>query len=317
MPGQIRIALAGAGAFGREHLTRLAVMPDVTIAGIADSSETTVRSAAADFGVTRIALDARELIADKPDGLIIATPGPTHVPLAVAALKAGIPVLVEKPVGISTAEVEALAQAEAESAAFALPGHVLRFSRHHRMLYEIAYSAEIGRMLSFSSRRHRDDGHATRYAEVDPVLMTMIHDIDMGLWMTGAGITATHAVRQPPNTARSDTMMTARGSTGISWHLHASWTFAGPATPPDRVEIVGEKGSVELEGGTAIRQFGAESRLIDLAAIPEDPLADEIAHFVQCIRSGEKPTVVTMADAVAAIGIADAVIAAARINAVP
>jgi len=316
--GRVRVAVAGAGTFGREHLQRLAAMPAVEIAGVADTNRESAEAAAAQFNIARAETDARELIARaKPDGLIIATPGPTHVPLALEALKRGIPVLVEKPVGMGTEEVETLAKAERQSQAFVLPGHVLRFSRHHRMLEEIARSSEIGHMLSFTSRRHRDESHATRYAEVDPVLMTMIHDIDLGLWMTGAGIVAAHAVRQPPNTLRSDTMMTARGRDGVSWHLHASWTFAGMETPPDRVEIVGERGSVELEGGATIRQFGARSRTIDLTAIPEDPLADELAYFVHCIRSGERPKVVTMADACDAIGIADAVIAATRINAVP
>lgn len=317
MPDRVRIALAGAGEFGREHLKRLAAMPDVEIAGVAEKHPDAAREALAQLGITQIAARVQELIAGKPDGIIIATPGRTHVRLAVEALAADIPVLVEKPVGMSAAEVEALAQAEAQSHAFVLPGHVMRFSRHHRMLEEIARSAEIGRMLSFTARRHRDDSHAVRYADVDPVLMTMIHDIDLGLWMTGDGITATHAERQPANGVRSDTMMTARGSGGVSWHLHASWTFAGMATPPDRVEIVGEKGSVELEAGASIRQFGAKARVIDLSAIPEDPLAEELAYFVRCIRSGERPTVVTMADAVEAIGIAEAVIAATRIHAAP
>jgi predicted dehydrogenase len=318
MPARVRIALAGAGAFGHEHLKRLAANPDIEIAGIAETSAENAQSAAAAFGIARIEHDARALITrDKPDGLIIATPGPTHVPLALAALEAGIPVLVEKPVAMNAADAEALELAEAQSSTFVLPGHVLRFSQHHRMLLEIANSAQIGRMLSFTSRRHRDDGHATRYGDVDPVLMTMVHDIDLALWMTGAGILAAHSLRQPPDTARANTMMLAAGRSGVTWHLHASWTFAGTATPPDRVEIVGVNGSVELESNASIRQFGAKSDVIDLASIPEDPLAEEIAYFVDCIRSGKMPEVVTLADAADGLAIADAVIAATRINAEP
>ncbi|HVY99147.1 MAG TPA: Gfo/Idh/MocA family oxidoreductase [Dongiaceae bacterium] len=311
MAGRARIAVAGAGAFGLEHLRRLAAMQGVEIAGVAEKHPDAARDALARLGITQVAADVRALIADKPDGIVIATPGRTHVRLAAETLAAGIPVLVEKPVGMNAAEARSLAEAERRSGAFVLPGHVTRFSRHHRMLHEIARS-EIGAMLSFTSRRHRDDGHAVRYAEVDPVLMTMIHDIDMGLWMTGAGIRTLHAMRRPPNTVRADTMMQAAGKNGVSWQLHAAWTFAGAATPPDRVEIVGEDGSVELEAGTAIRQYGAQSRTIDLAGLPEDPLAEELAYFVQCIRSGNRPEIVTMADACEGLSIADAVIAAAK-----
>lgn len=108
--------------------------------------------------------------------------------------------------------------------------------------------------------------------------------------------------------------MTAAGRGGVAWHLHASWTFAGTATPPDRVEIVGEMGSVELESNAYIRQFGAKSTMIDLTAIPEDPLAEELAYFVHCIRAGKMPEVVTMADAADGLAIADAVIGAAKLN---
>jgi predicted dehydrogenase len=151
-----------------------------------------------------------------------------------------------------------------------------------------------------------------RYAGVDPVLMTLIHDIDLGLWLTGAGVTDLHARRQPPDTVRSDTMVLATGATGVSWHLHASWTFAGTATPPDRVEIVGARGSVELEVGGAIRQYGAKTQTIDLKGIPEDPLAEELAYFVDRIRTGRKPEVVTLGDACTGLGIADSIIAAVK-----
>ena len=313
MPGRLRIALAGAGEFGREHLKRLAARADVEIAGIADTSDMHANSAAAEFGVARVEHDAREFTAsNRPDGLIIATPGPTHVALARAALESGIPVLVEKPVAMNAAEARQLADVAAASSAFVLPGHVLRFSEHHRLLREIAHSDEIGPLLSFMSRRHRDDQHALRYAGVDPVLMTMIHDIDLGLWMTGESATEVFALRRPAGKTRSHTMEVARGSGGVLWHLHAAWTFAGTETPPDRVEIVGERGSVELEAGRAIRQFGARARTIDLATTPEDPLAMELDHFIACIRNGERPKAVTMEDACAGLAFAEAVLASLK-----
>jgi predicted dehydrogenase len=170
---------------------------------------------------------------------------------------------------------------------------------------EIAHSDAIGPILSVASRRHRDDSHAARYADIDPVLMTMIHDIDLAVWITGATVNEVFALRRPVGKQRSDTVMVAGNSKGAIWRLHTAWTFPGEA-PPDRIEVIGERGSVELEVGTCIRHYGATRRQIDLGATPEDPLREELSYFVQCIRSGEPPRTITLGEAIDGIAAATA-----------
>ncbi|MFO1056101.1 MAG: Gfo/Idh/MocA family oxidoreductase [Dongiaceae bacterium] len=266
---RVRLAVAGAGAFGREHLKRLAVMDGVEIAGVADTDPAAARRAAEQHGIRVAAADAVAMVGEfRPDGLVVATPGHTHLPIALAALGLGIPVLVEKPIGLDAAEAARLMAAEAAGPAWVLPGHVLRFSAHHRMLLDIVRSPAVGAVLGFTSRRHRDDSHAVRYPEIDPVLMTMIHDIDLAIWMTGAGAASAYALRRPEGRFRSDTLMLASGAAGAAWHLTTAWTFPDLQPPPDRVEVVGEYGGVELEVEAldpAVRPRGEE---IDLAASP-------------------------------------------------
>jgi predicted dehydrogenase len=311
MNKRLRLAVAGTGAFGREHLKTLARIADIEIAAVADLNIAAAQEVAAQYGVQQVETDAMELIAHaKPDGLIVTTPGETHVPIALEALKLGIPVLLEKPVGLTAAEVEKLRSAEASGPAFVLPGHVLRFSDHHRMLYDIAHSPEVGPILAFGSRRHRDESHVSRYAEVDPVLMTMVHDIDLALWFTGTAADEVYALRYPPGTPRSTTMMLAHDpKAGVAWHLSTAWTFPGSETPPDRVEIIGENGGVELEAGAYIRQYGQRTLRIDLSvSAAEDPLASELIYFSQCIRTGSRPSVVTMSNAYAGLTICEAIL---------
>jgi len=308
MTDKLRIGVAGAGAFGREHLRRLAAMPDVEIAGIADIDLAAARAAAQLYGVAEVGDDAMgQIHLLDLDGVVIATPGDTHLEIALDAIELGVAALVEKPVAMNAEDAALLEREFSESRAFGLPGHVLRFSAHHRLLYEIVHSGEIGPILSFMSRRHRDETHASRYASVDPVLMTMIHDIDLGLWMTGAGLAEATALRRPAGIARSDTMAMGLGKNGAIWQLHAAWTFPGTEPPQDRVEIVGERGGVELEAGSHIRQYGAKNRVIDLKPMPEDPLAAELRYFADCIRKREAPRVVTLQDARAGLEIADAI----------
>jgi len=306
----MRLVVAGAGAFGREHLRILSTMKDVAVVGVADIREAAAKDARERSGAAETGTDAAVLVSRlRPDGLVVATPGPTHAALAGYALRLGIPVLVEKPVAMNAAEAAALAATEARSGAFVLPGHILRFSAPYRRFVEIARSNAIGPILSVTARRHRDDSHARRYAE-DPVLMTMVHDVDLALWITGAIPDEVVAHRRPAGTPRSETLMTGASLGGAVWRLTTAWTFPTTAPPADRIEVIGERGSVELEAGAAIRVYGDAPLVLDISAADADQAHEaELAYFVACIRGRAKPETVTLGDAVAGLRVADAVLA--------
>ena len=115
MAGKVRILVAGAGRFGREHLRTLAAMEGVALVGVADVDETAAREAAGRFGAAAWDRDAAALIDRlRPDGVVVATPGVTHVALATRALAAGASLLVEKPVAATAADAAALAEAAAQ-----------------------------------------------------------------------------------------------------------------------------------------------------------------------------------------------------------
>jgi len=310
----LRIAVAGAGAFGREHLRRLADMEGVAIAAVADTNAAAARDAMERFGAAGADCDAAAMMERlRPDGIVIATPGQTHVALACAALRLDIPVLLEKPVGLTAADAGTLMRAERESRAFVLPGHILRFSAHYRTIVDIARSGEIGPVLSVSMRNHRDDSHAVRYPDIDPVLMTMVHDIDLAIWITGAKLASVLAIRRPEGTARSETLITGTDTRGSVWHISNAWTYPTPDALPDRLEVVGGQGGVELELGRSIRVCGATSRDIDLrAGAPDDMLLAELSYFCRCIAEGRKPEVVTLEDARSGLEAADAILESLR-----
>lgn len=315
---KLRIAVAGAGAFGREHLASLALRDDVVIAGVADPSAAVTDFALASFGVKEAFADPVAMLdAVRPDGLIVATPGHTHVAIATAALARDIPVLLEKPVGLTAADADALIAAEARSKAFVLPGHILRFSSPYRRTVAIARSGELGAILSVTGRNHRDDTHAMRYPDIDPVLMTMVHDIDLTLWITGGELQSVLALRRPRDTFRSETLITGADSAGAMWHISNAWTVPTTDIPPDRVEIVCERGSVEMELGIAIRVFGKAPREIDLRSEPpDDMLATELTAFIDGVRRGAHPGVVTLNDARNGLRATDAILRSLATNGV-
>lgn len=305
---KLRLVVAGAGAFGRQHLRTLSGMDDVAIAGVADIDMAAARDAADRFGAARTDTDAVAMLERlRPDGVVIVTPGHTHVELACAALRLDIPMLLEKPVGLTAADADALIRAERSSRAFVLPGHILRFSGHYRMLVDIVRAGEIGAVLSVTSRNHRDETHAVRYRDIDPVLMTAIHDVDLAVWITGAKLASVLAIRRPEGTFRSETLITAADTRGGAWHISNAWTYPTSDAPPDRVEVVGERGAAELELGRSIRVFGATSREIELP-MPDDMLHAELAYFCRCIAEGRRPEVVTLEDARTGLEACDAIL---------
>lgn len=305
---KLRLVVAGAGAFGREHLRSLAAMDEVVIAGVADINLAAARDAVERFGAESVDTDAVAMLERlRPDGFVVVTPGHTHVELTSAALSLGIPVLLEKPVGLAAADADVLIRAERDSPAFVLPGHILRFSTHYRMLADIVRSGEIGRVLSVTSRNHRDDMHAVRHADIDPVLMTAVHDIDLAIWFTGARLASVLAIRRPEGTFRSETLITATDTRGSAWHISNAWTYPTADALPDRVEVVGDRGSAELELGRSIRVFAARSREIALP-LPDDMLRAEQAYFCRCIVEGRRPEVVTLVDARIGLEACDAIL---------
>lgn len=310
MVGELRIAVAGAGLFGQEHIRTLAGMEGVTIAGIAEPNRAGREKVAATYGVAVAVADPGELLdRTKPDGLVIASPGHTHVPIATMALARDIPILLEKPVGMNVADAEVLIAAERASRGFVLPGHILRFAAPYRTTVSVAQSGEIGEIISVTARNHRDDSHAVRYPDIDPVLMTMVHDIDLVIWATGAGLAEVLAYRRPEGTFRSETLVTGRGDGGALWHMTSAWTYPTLDAPPDKLEIVGSRGSVELTLGETIRICGDKSRIIDLRTQPADnELRNELTAFCGGVRAGRHPGVVTLEDARKGLAAADAII---------
>src|SRR5687767_3373115 len=109
MAESVRLIVAGAGAFGREHIAALSRMPQVEIVGIADIRTDAAEEAAARYGVREWDADAVALVERlRPDGLVVATPASTHVAVTRSALAADVAVLVEKPVAPDAAEARSL-----------------------------------------------------------------------------------------------------------------------------------------------------------------------------------------------------------------
>ena len=125
-----RIAVAGFGLVGRRHAEVLRRAPDMSLAAIVEPSPTG-KAAATALGVPVFGTLEEMLGIAKPDGVLLATPTPLHLEQGLACIAAGRPVLIEKPIAVTSAQALALTEAADKAGVPLIVGH---HRRHNGMV---------------------------------------------------------------------------------------------------------------------------------------------------------------------------------------
>ncbi len=169
---QLRVAVIGAGEFGRRHMRVIVQSPRVRLAAVVDTDPGRAASAASEHRSE--ALPDLAALQGRVDAAVVAVPTTAHVDTAVALIEAGIDVLVEKPIASDLASARRLAEA-AESR-----GRVLQVGHLERFNPAVAALDRVVRLPLFFEV-HRLSPFTPRSLDVDVVLDLMIHDIDVVL----------------------------------------------------------------------------------------------------------------------------------------
>lgn len=293
MDAPIRLGVIGLGDFGQEHVAAAQVSDHFELVAVADPDPDRV-GAALNSGAAREGFaDGAVLIASGAvDAISIVAPSATHVALTRAAVESGIAVLVEKPVVVDLAE--AAEMLELAERGIVVPAHILRFGQRHSEVYEALSSGGAGRIGSLSARRHRGIDHLERFPTADPILMTMVHDIDQAIWLTGAAAVSVRARSFSLRSSdRIDLVLAAvTDENDRVWDIGSGWLEEGPGAA-DRLEVYTDRGIHSIDSGPEFDLVDAMSRQLD--------------HFASCILHGQGPTRVTVAEAIHGIAIAEAI----------
>jgi len=191
----LRVAVAGAGAFGRNHLR---VYRELESAGLGVALVAAVEpdSARADETAAKYAIPVFDtvdklLAADlKLDAATVAVPTVHHHAVASVLLDAGLDLLVEKPLAASLAEADDLIARAAKGQRILQPGHLERFNPA-----VLAILPQLRRPMFFES--HRLSIFTPRALDVDVVLDLMIHDLDIVLTFAASPVREVRAVGLP------------------------------------------------------------------------------------------------------------------------
>ena len=189
------MAVAGAGAFGRNHLRVVreleAAGEDVALVAAVEPDAARAAEAAKQYGVPVFAGINELLMADlKLDAACVAVPTVKHHEVASALLDAGLDLLVEKPLAANLKEADDLIQRQEKNGRILQPGHLERFNPA-----VLAVEPTLKRPMFFEA--HRLSVFTPRSLDVDVVLDLMIHDLDIVLAFTRSPVREVRAVGLP------------------------------------------------------------------------------------------------------------------------
>jgi len=296
----IRVAVIGAGAFGREHARVYSEVAGPYLAAVCDIDESHGRPVAERYGADFVA-DYRELIG-KVDAASLTVPTESHQAIACELLDAGIAVLVEKPIARTLDDANRIIEAAKGGGAVLQVGHLERFNP------AVMAAARIITQPRFFEA-HRLSIFTPRSLDIDVVMDLMVHDIDVVLSFVNSEVSEVRAAGVPILTPRID-IANARieFSNGCVANLTASRVSAERVRklrffqPGEYVSIdyaAQEAGIVSVKARPGGRpEF--ESRL--LAVEQGEPLRLEIESFLAAVEGA--PVKVTGEDGRRALALA-------------
>src|SRR5271168_1456186 len=145
----LRVGLVGAGYISEFHARAIQRVPNARIAGIADVVNSRAEALATRFNIPKIFPTLEAMMNDGVDVIHILTPPDTHARLAIAALKNGCHVLVEKPLAVNAEEVDRISAAAEAAQKSVCVNHSMLYDRFVSKALKIVRSGAIGVPLTF------------------------------------------------------------------------------------------------------------------------------------------------------------------------
>ena len=293
----MRVAVVGAGNIARTHL-RAYSANDVVVAAIADVDFERARALAEEAGARPYA-DYREMLdAERVDAVSICTPPNAHRDAALLALGKRLPVLCEKPLARSVAEGRGIAEAVERAGVPFQIGLCHRFHSTVMRLKELIDSAALGRPVAFRNR------FATRIPNIQQswfanpsisgggvILDNGVHSIDLFRFLCGevVSVVAQRSTTIPSLEVEDTAALALTSESGIVGTIELSWNTPGS---DNAITVYGSAGQATVDYNAQeirYRRAGDEGWTVEGESAP-NRFAREVAHFLECIKTGAAPS---------------------------
>ena len=302
-PAPLAVAMIGAGMVSAHHLAAWQRTTAARVVAIADPDRVRAEGRAREFGIEAVFADAGSMLrAIRPDAVDIASPVDTHEAMCRLAANHGAAILCQKPLAGTRETALRLVDAIGDRVRFMVHEN-WRHRPPYRRIQAWLDEGRIGkpamaRLRVESSGLLPDDAGARPalvrqpfFVDLDRFLVfeVLIHHLDVLRWLFGplrveaSGLArATRAVR-----GEDSAVVLLRADDGMPILLDG--TFAMPGAPPlptDRMEILGEAGTIRLDGTTlSVTGPRADRETFTFDAVVADGYAGAIGHFIAGLRS--------------------------------
>ncbi len=255
----------------------------------------------------------------KPDGVIISTPTRLHVDQALACVRAGVPVMVEKPLATSVAEAEALVAEARRAGVPLLVGHHRRHNPLIQKAHDLIAKGQIGtvRAVQATCWFYKPDGYFDvapwrKLKGAGPISVNLVHDVDLLRHFCGE-VVRVQAMAAPSQrgfeneevasavlTFDTGAIATVSVSDGVvspwSWELTSKEYPVYPSTPESCYLIGGTHGALSIPDlrlwtHTGERDWWSPISAASMPCARTDPLVNQIRHLAEVIAGREVPLV--------------------------
>ena len=286
MSKPLKCAVIGVGNFGRNHAEKYASMENCTLTAVVDNNPNTVAEVAKHYSTTPLS-DYRELL-DQVDAVSVVTLTSTHYQIAHDFLSHGKHVLIEKPIAATVDQADQLIQTAKENQCILQVGHIERFNPVLAQINDLNLDGsfiQIMRLAPFSKRSN----------DVSVILDLMIHDLDLVLSFVASDITHISAKGL---SVLSDKIDIANARIEFDNGSVADLSVSRISESQKRILRIFKKDkyfSMRLDENSSKTYWKdkATNRICsdNQQFSDTDMLAEEIQHFVHCIKTHTTPLV--------------------------
>jgi 2-hydroxy-4-carboxymuconate semialdehyde hemiacetal dehydrogenase len=291
----LKIALAGAGAFGEKHLDGLRNIEGVEVVSLVGRTLDSTREVAARYGIGHVSTDLADSLAiAEVDAVILATPTQLHAEQAIQCLAAGKHVQVEIPLADSLADARAVLAKQQETGLVAMCGHTRRFNPSHQWVHKRVQAGDLAiqqmDVQTYFFRRRNINAKGEPRSWTDHLLWHhAAHTVDLFQYQAGAPIVQAHAIEGPHHPELGiamDMSIQLKAANGAICTLSLSFNNDGP---------IGTFFRYICDNGTYIARYddlvNGKEEPIDVSQVDVSMNGIELQdrEFVAAIREGREP----------------------------
>jgi predicted dehydrogenase len=314
MSEQITIGQIGCGYWGPNVLRNFSAQSGCWVKYVAEINPERQAYVRANFPRSEVVSDPDAVLSDSEvDAVIVATPAASHHALAKQALEARKHVFVEKPLATSTNQADELVALAAATGKTLMVGHTFLYNAAVRYAKKLLADESLGQLYYIYSQRLnlgqvRSDVNAWwNLAPHDVSILMYLMNDELPVSVSATGV----SYIQPG--IEDVVFATVKWASGVTGHIHVSWLDPGKIRKMtlvgsrkmvvyddvsddkikifdkgiDRVPKIGER--MDYDQSSAYQLIHRTGDILLPKIAFQEPLKTEAAHFLECLRNGQKP----------------------------